>query len=89
MPLLAALVLLLALPATGSAQGSSSIRARARVIDAAPGYQALAAVRTLRSGSDTGPGNSMGLAIVTGQRRRPMPDRPRSVAAYEISFLRN
>ena len=89
MPLLAALVLLLTLPATGSAQGSGSIRARARVIDAAPGYQALAAVRMLRSGSGAVARDSMGLAIVTGRGSRPTPDRPRPVATYEISFLRN
>lgn len=89
MPLLAALVLLLVLPGTGTAQTAGSIRARARVIEAAAGHQALATVRALRIGTSPDRGAPVGLALVTERGRRPLADRPRSMAAYEISFLRN
>lgn len=89
MPLLAALVLLLLLPGAGTAQSSGSIRAHARVIDAAAGYQALATVRALKAGASPGRGAPMGLALVTERGRKPVAEHPRSVAAYEINFLRN
>ena len=89
MPLVAALVLLLVLPGVGTAQASGSIRARARVIDATAGHQALGTVRALRVGVPPDRGAPMGLALVAERGRQPLADRPRSVAVYEISFLRN
>jgi hypothetical protein len=89
MPILAALVLLFMLPGSGTAQTMGSIRVRARVIDATAGYQALAAVRALRVGASRDRGAPLSLALVTERRRQPLVDRPRPVAAYEISFLRN
>lgn len=89
MPILAALVLLFVLPGTGTAQAVGSVQTRAQVIDATAGYQALATVRALRVGAPPDRGAPLSLALVTERRRQPLSDRPRSGAAYEISFLRN
>lgn len=89
MRILVVVVALFVAPVCAQAQASASLRVQARVVDAQPGWAALAAARAARVDRIGVRATAAGLALVA-ERENPGPaDRPRRSAVIEISFLRN
>jgi hypothetical protein len=89
MRILVAVLALLVAPVCAQAQASASLRVQARVVDAQPGWVALAAARAARTDRIGERATAGGLAVIVEHWAGDPVDRPRRPAVVEISFLRN
>ena len=89
MRILVAVVALFVAPVCAQAQASASLRVQARIVDAQPGWAALAAARAARAARIGQRATAAGLAVIVEPLAGASVDRPRRPAVIEISFLRN